>query len=110
MRYTLKLHGITVGWSEFGSFDAIEHRAWGPFRPGVGYELVQPIFALFTEAVPMKGGEPRDMEKLERYHAARERLGLELFDAGGVKTEVGAIHLAAYGMEIEIEVLVREPL
>ena len=108
MRYTLKLHGVTVGWSELESFDATEHRAWGVFRPGLGYDLVQPVFALFTQAVPMKGGEPRDKETLARYHAARDKLGLELFDANGVKVKTGTIHLAEYGGVIEMEVLVSE--
>lgn len=108
MRYTLKLHGTTVGWSELESFDPVERRAWGPFRPGIGYALVQPIFALFSEAVPMKGGEPRDKDKLDRYYAARDRLGLELYDGSGSLVEVGAIHVAEYGSSVELEVLVGE--
>jgi hypothetical protein len=113
MRHTVKMHGVIVGHSELEQRDATERRAWGRFRPGLGYELVQPIFRLFTEAVPMPGGEPRDEEKLERYHAARDKLGLELVDAAGRTISTSAIHIADYrekrGAEaLELEVLVSE--
>jgi hypothetical protein len=113
MRHTVKLHGVIVGHSDLEQGDQMERRAWGRFRPGLGYQLVQPIFRLFTEAVPMPGGEPRDREKLERYHAARDRLGLELVDATGRRIETSAIHIADYSAEkgkdaIELEVLISE--
>ena len=77
--------------------------------PSAGYELVQPIFQLFTEAVPMPGGEPLDEDKLARYHAARDRLGLELVDASGKRIETSAIHIADYGeRSIELDVLVSD--
>lgn len=113
MRHTVKLHGVIVGHSELEQRDSLERRAWGQFRPGLGYELVQPIFRLFTEAVPLPGGEPRDEEKLARYHAARDRLGLELVDASGRTIDTSAIHIADYregrGTEaMELEVLVSD--
>jgi len=77
------LHGVTVGHSELEERDESIGRAWGRFRPAFGYDLVQPVFRLFSEAVPMPGGEPRDREKLERYHAARDKLGLTLVNATG---------------------------
>src|SRR3954471_9411360 len=105
------MHGVIVGHSDLEQRDASVGRAWGRFRPGLGYELVQPIFRLFSEAVPMPGGEPRDREKLERYHAARDRLGLELVDAEGRVVRTSAIHIADYTAErgkeaLELEVLV----
>jgi hypothetical protein len=113
MRHTVKLHGVIVGHSELEQSDESEGRAWGRFRPGLGYELVQPVFRLFSEAVPMPGGEPRDHEKLERYHAARDRLGLELVDASGRLIETSAIHIADYTVEkgegeLQLEVLIRD--
>ena len=109
MRHTVKLNGVIVGHSELEQRDAGLRRAWGRFRPGLGYELVQPIFQLFTEAVPMPGGEPLDEDKLARYHAARDRLGLELVDASGKRIETSAIHIADYGeRSIELEVLVSD--
>ena len=113
MRHTVKMHGVIVGHSELEQRDAAARRAWGRFRPGLGYELVQPVFRLFTEAVPMRGGEPRDESKLARYHAARDRLGLELVDAAGRTIDTAAIHIADYrethGVEaMELEVLVSE--
>jgi hypothetical protein len=113
MRHTVKMHGVVVGHSDLERRDTSARRAWGRFRPGLGYELVQPVFRLFSEAVPMPGGEPLDEDKLARYHAARDKLGLELLDAGGRRIETSAIHIADYTTErghdaIELEVLIAE--
>ena len=113
MRHTVKLHGVVVGHSELEQRDTASRRAWGRFRPGLGYELVQPIFRLFTEAVPMRGGEPRHEDLLARYHMARDRLGLVLVDAAGRTIATSAIHIADYTTaqgegEIELEVLVKD--
>jgi hypothetical protein len=111
MRHTVKMHGIIVGHSELEHSEPDLGRAWGVFRPGVGYELVQPIFQLFTEAVPMKGGEPFDDIKLARYHAARDKLGLELVDGSGRSIRTSAIHIADYPVEKggrELEVLISD--
>ena len=113
MRHTVKLHGIVVGHSELEERDESLGRAWGRFRPGLGYELVQPIFRLFSEAVPMPGGEPRDQDKLERYHSARDKLGLELVDASGRSIPTSTIHIADYTEErgreaIELDVLIND--
>ena len=96
MRHTLKLNGIIVGHSELEEVDAVDHRVWGQFHPGLGYELVQPVFRLFTEATPMPGGEPLDQIKLERYITARDKLPLELVDDRGRTIETAAIHIADY--------------
>jgi hypothetical protein len=111
MRHTVKMHGVIIGHSELEHGDATDRRAWGPFRPGFGYELVQPVFRLFSEAVPVPGGEPHDRDKLDRYHAARDRLGLILVDLEGRQLEVAAIHIADYsearsGGTLTLEVLV----
>ena len=113
MRHTVKMHGVIVGHSELEQRDAAARRAWGRFRPGLGYELVQPIFRLFTEAVPLPGGEPRDEDKLARYHEARDKLGLELVDGSGKRIETSAIHIADYTSlrgkdELELDVLVSD--
>lgn len=113
MRHTVKLHGIVVGHSDLEERDAAEGRARGRFRPGIGYELVQPIFQLFSEAVPMPGGEARDEVKLARYHAARDKLGLELVDAAGRRIATSAIHIADYSAKrgadaLELDVLTND--
>lgn len=113
MRHTVKMQDLIVGHSELEQRDASSRRAWGKFRPGLAYELVQPVFRLFTEAVPMRGGEPRDEEKLARYHAARDKLGLELVDGAGRKIDTAVIHIADYtqkqgGDAIELDVLVSD--
>ena len=99
MRHTLKLNGIIVGHSELEEVDATDRRVWGQFHPGLGYELVQPIFRLFSEATPMPGGEPRDQIKLAHYLAARDQLPLELVDDRGRPIRTAAIHIADYREE-----------
>jgi hypothetical protein len=111
MRHTLKLNGIVIGWSNLEEVDAADRRVWGQFHPGIGYELVQPIFRLFSEATPMPGGEPRDEIKLARYFAARDQLPLRLEDDCGRAIKTAAIHIADYSLErgpdaISLDVLV----
>jgi hypothetical protein len=113
MRHTLKLNGIVIGWSELEEVDAVDRRVWGQFHPGIGYELVQPIFRLFVEATPMPGGEPFDQIKLERYIAARDQLPLELVDDRGRRIETAAIHIADYSEKrgpdaMSLDVLVKD--
>jgi hypothetical protein len=96
MRHTLKLNGIIIGHSELEEVDAVDRRVWGRFHPGFGYELVQPIFRLFSEATPMPGGEPLDQVKLAQYIAARDQLPLELVDDRGRTIKTAAIHIADY--------------
>jgi len=111
MRHTVKLHDVILGHSDLECVDQMVGRAWGAFRPGIGYELVQPVFRLFTEAVPMPGGEPMDEVKLARYYAARDKLQLSLVDAAGEMIETSAIHIADYIEEqgiIQLEALIKD--
>lgn len=112
MKHTVRLKGVTVGHSELEHADPGVRRAWGQFRPGMGYDLVQPIFRLFSEAVPQDGGS-RDEAKLARYHGARDALGLELVDAAGRPIRTTAIHIADYTNgggdgTIELDVLISD--
>lgn len=112
MRHTLKLHGIVVGWSDLEQGEPDLGRARGQLRPGLGWELVQPVFRLFTEAVPTHGGA-RDEAKLERYYRSRDALGLELVDDVGTRIPTSAIHVADYSAErgagaIELDVLIAD--
>ena len=72
---------------------------------------MQPVFRLFSEAVPTRGEEPRDHAKLARYLAARDKLGLLLVDAEGQVIETTAIHIADYVDEQgapELDVLISD--
>lgn len=111
MRHTVKLRDVIVGHSELECADAILGRAWGTFVPGFGYDLVQPVFRLFTKAVPMLGGEPFDDITLDKYYAARDQLGLSLVDAAGTLIETATIHIADYMEEtgvIQVDVLIKD--
>ena len=112
MRHTLKLHGVVVGWSDLERIEPDVGRARGRFRPGVGYEIVQPVFRLFAEAVPRSGSD-RDEAKLARYYKSRDALKLELVDASGRVIPTSAIHISDYssdsdGADCELDVLIAD--
>jgi hypothetical protein len=111
VKHTVKLHGVIVGHSELEHVERGTRRAWGAFRPGLGYELVQPVFRLYAQAVPRDGG--RDEVTLARYLKARDALNLELTDARGDVIATSAIHIADYTVEegpsaLSLEVLVTD--
>lgn len=99
MSYVVKMRGVIVGRSSLEHANPATRTASGAFRPGLGYELVQPVFRLYAEAVPDPGAPPRDEEKLRRYRAAAARLGLELFTREGERIETSSIHVSDYVAE-----------
>lgn len=111
-RHTVLLKGIAIGYSDLEDLEPALGRARGKFRPGVGYDLVQPVFKLFAEAVPPPGSEVVDAEKLERYYKSRDALGLSLEDDTGRAIRTTAIHISDYrkrwGGSIGIEVLISD--
>jgi len=112
MRHTLKLHGVVVGWSDLEKVEPELGRARGRFRPGLGYDLVQPVFRLYAEAVPRADTQSRDEAKLQRYYKSRDALRLELYDPDGRPVPTSAIHIADYtaheGGECELDVLIAD--
>jgi hypothetical protein len=112
VRHTLKLHGVIVGHSDLEHAEPSAGRAWGAFRPGLGYELIQPVFRLFAQAVP-RGAATRDQAMLDRYYKARDALKLELQDGSGAVIPTSAIHIADYSVEegasaIALDVLISD--
>jgi hypothetical protein len=81
MSYTLTMSGVIVGRSELEMRDAAARVARGAFRPGLGYELAQPVFALYQ-------GSGSDADGLARYRKARDALRLNLADSSGVTVPV----------------------
>jgi hypothetical protein len=112
-RHTILLEDVAVGYSELEEVDSALGRARGKFRPGVGYDLVQPIFRLYAEAVPTPGGDVADQRKLDRYHRSRDKLGLQLQDDAGRPVRTTAIHIIDYSDRpdgtIEVEILISDP-
>jgi hypothetical protein len=112
MRHTIRLQSVVVGYSELENIEPELGRAWGTFRPGLGYELVQPVFRLFAQAVP-RDGSTKNTEMLERYYTARDALQLRLEDPDGRLIRTSAIHIADYTVEegsaaLELDVLISE--
>jgi hypothetical protein len=86
MSFTLKMSGVIVGRSELETRDSARRTVSGVFRPGLGYDLVQPIFDLYD-------GTPADPEALARYRKAREALRLELAGPSGTPVSVRELHV-----------------
>lgn len=80
------MSGVIVGRSELDVRDASRQIAYGAFRPGLGYDLVQPIFELYQKAAGDSGG-------LAKYRKAREALRLQLADASGAILDVRELHI-----------------
>jgi hypothetical protein len=113
MNHTVRMNNVIVGHSELEHIMPNDGRAWGTFRPGLGYELVQPVFRLFAQAVPHDGG-PTNEAMLERYYRSRDQLHLELQSARGTTIRTSAIHIVDYSVEdgstpLRIEVLISDP-
>ncbi len=89
MSYTLKLKDIVIGWCDFESRDPVTRLARGPFRPGLGFELVEPIFML-------KPTDPHAADALDRearYRRARNTLALSLHDKDGAEVDTARIDI-----------------
>jgi hypothetical protein len=75
--YTVRLRGIIVGRAELPDADPATGARAGAFRPGPGYELVEPLFQL----------------RGQRFEAAMRALGLELLDDRGAVVPTRSIDI-----------------
>jgi hypothetical protein len=102
------MSGVVVGRTELENRDPARQIARGAFRPGLGYELAQPVFDLYEAA-------RRDAAGLDRYRRAREALQLRLTDAGGSNVGFRELHIrraddaTADSKEYVIEVVTDDP-
>ena len=104
MSYVLKLRDVIVGRSALDKGDATRAIARGPFRPGLGWELVEPIFAL----LPV-GDTAASDEQRERYRQARDTLALALHAPDGRLVDTSRIDILAdpespTGLTLEVRV------
>ena len=90
MSFTLKMSGVIVGRSELENRDESTHVASGVFRPGLGYDLVQPIFDLLETV-----GD--SAEAMSRYRKSRDALRLQLTDSSGSALAVRDLHIRRKG-------------
>jgi len=103
MSYTLTMSGVIVGRSELENRDANRGVASGVFRPGLGYDLVQPVFALYEQAAG-------DNDVLARYRKSRDALRLQLTDSSGVPIRVRELHIERSGGSLVLRVESDDPL
>ena len=114
MRYAIQCQGMLLGHSELLERDESMGMACGAFSPAPDYVRVQAVFRLFAEANAETAAEATDEEKLARYYAARDALGLQLAEPTGRVIPTGVIHIADYTVElgpdaIEVEVVLDDP-
>jgi hypothetical protein len=114
MRYVIQGAGIVLGHSELLERDESMGVAMGAFYPAPDYSRVQAVFRLFAEATPETSAHATDEERLARYYAARDALGLQLVEPTGRIVRTDTIHIADYSVEggpdaIEVEVALRDP-
>ena len=76
MHVIVKLRGVIIGHAELAVRDTATGLTRGPFRPGLGWELVEPVFLLREEASAVP-------DALARYERARAALQFELTTGDG---------------------------
>jgi hypothetical protein len=109
MSFTLTMSGVIVGRSELERRDPATRVVRGVFRPGLGYELAQPVFSLYENA-------HGDQASLVRYRRAREALRLQLTDATGTPVSFRELHIQATpaatsgGAEYVMEIVSDDPV
>ena len=86
MSFTLTMSGVIVGRSELEGRDRTSRSARGVFRPGLGYDLAEPVFSLYDNA-------HGDQVALDRYRRARDALRLQLADATGEPVSFRELHI-----------------
>jgi hypothetical protein len=86
-RYTLRLRDIVIGWSDLERRDQGTGVARGSFRPGLGWDLVEPIFVLR----PTDPAAPDAADREQRYRRARDTLSLSLHAADGTMLDTARI-------------------
>ena len=77
MSYTVRLRGIIVGRAELAASDPTTGARSGAFRPGPGFDLVEPLFQLSGQ----------------RYEQAMQALKLELLDDKGAVVPTKSIDI-----------------
>jgi len=101
VRYTLKLKQVTVGHSDLEARDSGARVARGAFRPGLGWELIQPIFDLGAEAYRRAPDGVPDASLLDRFFRARDALELALVDAHGREVGCSEVRITSAGRGVE---------
>ena len=77
MSVTVRLRGIIVGRADLASLDPVTGARSGAFRPGPGFDLVEPLFQLSGQ----------------RYQQAMHALELELLDDTGAVVPARSIDI-----------------
>lgn len=88
MHVVLRLHGVIVGHADLGVNDLASGGCRGPFRPGIGWDLIEPVYSLRRE--------DQMPDAATRFEQARNALRFELTSDDGTP-------LAVDGLDIRTE-------
>ena len=112
MPYKIISNGQFIGTSPLKFRDSGMAVAFGRFDPTPMYDVVRPVFLLFTRALSADN-RANDPQKLAQYYAARNALELALEDENGRRLATGHIHIIDWGPEnesdLEVEVQINDP-
>ena len=86
MSFTVTMSGVIVGRSDLETRNEADRIVSGVFRPGLGYDLAQPVFELYL-------GRDASPEALARYRKARDALQLQLTDSAGTLVTVRELYI-----------------
>ena len=105
MSYVLKLRDVIVGRCDLAQRDGERRTARGAFRPGLGWELVEPIFSL----LPV-GDVEAMVEQRARYRRARDTLAIVLYAPNGALVETSRIDItpdasSSTGLTLEVGIV-----
>ncbi len=84
MSHVLKLRDVIVGRCDLPATPTTERPVRAAFRPGLGWELVEPIFQL---------ARADDDDHRARYAKARDALDLSLYDNHGTLVDTSRIDI-----------------
>jgi hypothetical protein len=89
MHVIVRLKNVIVGHADVEPAPDNPRVAQGEFRPGIGWDLIAPVFELHAEGRgdPASGRAP-DAALLERFGRAFRALDLAAFDDAGAKLQL----------------------
>lgn len=115
MPYRLKLGNTVLGTSHLEERDPCMGVAWGHFAPTAEFEIVRPVFRLFTAAEALPASPARE-EALAHYYRARDAMPLTVADEDDSGLPCGSVHIydladagAADQLQLEVHCFPADP-
>jgi hypothetical protein len=98
MKYKIVCNGKVIGESDLEDYDDGMNVRSGKFYPTKEYEMVRPIFLLFSSAQSKTPHDKFDEEKVKRYYESSGKLNLTVIGDADLKF-IGQIHIEDFSLE-----------